>query len=203
MQVVLPDIENLTAARVETERPMTDDEFWDFCVRLPRNLRVEREPNGEIVIMPPAGGESSNRNSEICRQLGNWSLTDGRGTTFDSNTDFILPNGAARSPDAAWMNKSRLSRLTKQQKRQFLQLCPDFIVELKSPSDRLPRLKAKMEEWIENGAQLAWLIDADERTLYVYRPGQAPEERRDIQTLAGEGPVAGFVLELTAIWEGL
>ncbi len=191
-----------TAARIETERPVSDDEFWEFCAANP-DSHVEREPNGDIVIMPPAGGETGHRNMEISYQLTRWSHTDGRGAAFDSSTNFILPNGAARSPDAAWIMRNRLARLTKQQKQRFLPLCPDFIVELRSPSDRLPRLKAKMEEWIENGAQLGWLIDADHRTIHVYRPGASPEELVNVDSIAGEGPVAGFVLELVKIWEGL
>jgi Uma2 family endonuclease len=203
MELVLPDIETFASARIETERPMTDDEFWCYCSCLPDNLRAEREPNGEIIIMPPAGWGSSNWNAHITIQLGNWAIRDGRGQISDSNTNFILPNRAARGPDAAWISNTRLATLTREQKRRFLPLCPEFVVELKSPSDRLTRLKAKMEEWIENGAQLAWLIDPDTRTVYVYRPGKGPEELKDADSIAGEGPVAGFVLDLGPIWRGL
>jgi len=138
MELVLPGIESLASARIETETPMTDEEFWCFCSSLPDNLRGERDPNGDIIIMPPAGGESSNRNLHIIIELGLWARRDGRGRGFDSNTNFILPNGAARSPDVGWILNSRLATLTAQQKRRFLPLCPDFVVELKSPSDRLP-----------------------------------------------------------------
>jgi Uma2 family endonuclease len=203
MELVLPDIEALASARIETERPMTDDEFWCYCSRLPDNLRVEREPNGDIIIMPPAGGESSNRNIHISAQLDVWAIKDGGGEAFDSNANFILPSGAARGPDAAWISNARLATLSSEQKRRFLPLCPDFVVELKSPSDRLPRLKAKMEEWIENGAQLGWLIDPDTRAVYIYRQGAKPEELKDADSVAGEGPVAGFVLDLRRIWRGL
>jgi Uma2 family endonuclease len=203
MELVLPDIEALASARIEMERPMTDEEFWCYCSCLPDNLRAEREPNGDIVIMPPAGGESSNRNSDLTAQLAVWAKRDGRGRAFDSNTNFILPNGAARGPDAAWISNSRVATLTTEQKRRFLPLCPDFVVELKSPSDRLPRLKAKMEEWIENGAQLGWLIDPDTRTIYIYRPAKRPEELKDADSITGEGPVAGFVLDLCPIWRSL
>jgi Uma2 family endonuclease len=201
MGLLLPDIETLTSARIETERPMTDEEFWEFCSCLPDNLRAEREPNGDIIIMPPAGGESSGRNSELIAQLAVWARRDGRGRAFDSDTNFVLPSGAARGPDTAWIHKTRLASLTREQKRRFIPLCPDFVVELKSPSDRLPRLKAKMEDWIENGAQLGWLVDPDTRTVYIYRQGSKPEERREAESIAGEGPVEGFVLYLGAIWE--
>jgi Uma2 family endonuclease len=203
MELVLPDIEAFVYARIETERPMTDSEFWCYCSCLPDNLRAEREPNGDIIIMPPAGGESSNRNLHIIVELGLWARRDGRGRGFDSNTNFVLPNGAARGPDAAWISKTRLASLTSQQKRRFIPICPDFVVELKSPSDRLPRLKTKMEEWIENGAELGWLIDPDTRTVYIYRPGAKPEELKDADSIGGEGPVAGFVLDLGPIWAGL
>jgi Uma2 family endonuclease len=202
MQVVLPNIEGVAAARIETERPVTDDEFWDFCAANP-DSRVEREPNGDIVILPAPGFETGYRNSDLTFQLSAWAKRDGRGVAVDSSTDYFLPNGAARSPDASWVLKSRLAAFTKEEKGKFLHFCPDFVIELRSPTDRLPRLKAKMVEWIENGAQLGWLIDADHRTIYVYRPGTAPEELVNADSIAGEGPVAGFVLELAAIWEGL
>jgi Uma2 family endonuclease len=122
---------------------------------------------------------------------------------LDSNAEYFLPNGAARSPDASWVLKSRLSSFTKKEKGKFLHLCPDFVIELKSPSDRLSKQKAKMQEWIDNGAQLGWLIDADKRTIYVYRPGKDTEELVNVDSISGEGAVQGFVLELGAIWEGL
>ncbi len=203
MELVLPDIETFDSARIETERPMTDDEFWCYCSCLPDNLRAEREPNGDIIVMPPAGGESSNRNVHIIAQLHVWAVKDGSGDAFDSNTNFVLPSGAARSPDAAWISNARLATLTREQKRRFLPLCPEFVIELKSPSDRLPRLKAKMQEWIENGAQLGWLIDPDTRMVYIYRPGANPDEVKNADFVAGEGPVTGFVLDLGPIWRGL
>jgi Uma2 family endonuclease len=204
MRVInLPDVE--THARfelTEEERPLNDDEFFEFCARNPR-LRIEREANGEIIIMPPAGGETGYRNSELTAQLAVWAKGDGRGRAFDSNTEYILPNGAALSPDASWVLKSRLEKLSKKQLKQFLPLCPDFVVELTSPTDRLRRVKAKMRQWIENGAQLGWLIDADRRTIYVYRPEREPEDLVDVDKIAGVGSVEGFVLELGDIWRGL
>jgi Uma2 family endonuclease len=186
----------------EEERPLTDEEFFEFCQRNP-DLRIERRADGEMIIVPPADGETGYRNSELTAQLAAWSKRDGRGRAFDSNTQYMLPDGAALSPDASWVLKSRLAKLSKDQLKRFLPLCPDFVVELISPTDRIPRVKAKMREWIENGAQLGWLIDADRRTISVYRPGLEPEELVNVDTVAGEGPVAGFVLELGDIWRGL
>jgi Uma2 family endonuclease len=201
MQVVFPDIE--TRARVDNgDGPMSEAEFFDFCARN-SDLRIERDASGEIIIMPPAGGETGYRNSDLTMQLGVWTKRDGRVRAFDSNSEFLLPNGSARSPDASWLLTTRLDRFTKEEKRRFLPLCPDFVVELVSPSDRLPKVKAKMREWMENGAALGWLIDPDTRTVYIYRPGQDAEELVNVDHAVGEGPVEGFRLELADIWEGL
>jgi Uma2 family endonuclease len=203
MQVVLPDRETRASFEVCGEdRPLNDDEFFDFCMKN-ADLRIERLANGEIVIMPPAGLESGYRNNEISAQLRNWARTDGRGLTFDSNTEFILASGAAFAPDASWILKSRLARFTKEEKQRFGRICPDFVIELRSQSDRLPSLKAKMEEWIRNGAKLGWLIDADKRTVFIYRPGKPVQEVRDARVIEGEAPVEGFRLNLEAVWQGL
>jgi Uma2 family endonuclease len=202
MQVELPEILTDGMIRIEPATTLSDDCYWELCAANP-DLRFEREPNGEIVILPPTFFETGYRNSDLIAQLTLWAKRDGRGVAVDSSTEFFLANGAARSPDAAWVLRSRLSAFTKEEKGKFLHLCPDFVVELKSPSDRLSRQKTKMQEWVENGAQLGWLIDADKRTVYVYRPGKTPEELVNRDSVAGEGPVEGFVLELGAIWEGL
>lgn len=201
MQVVFPDVE----ARARTENgigPMSEAEFFEFCAGNP-DVRIERDANGEIVITPPTGGETSYRNNKLGTRLTIWTERDGRGCAFESNAEFLLPNGAARSPDASWVLKTRLDRLTKEEKKRFLPLCPDFVVELTSPSDHLAKVKAKMREWMENGASLGWLIDADKRRVYVYRPGQDTEELVGVDHIDGEGPVEGFRLELADIWEGL
>ena len=201
MQLVLDDVEAHAPIVLHPPR-MNDDEFYAFCQRYP-NFRIERTAKGEVIIMPPTGGETSYRNSDLTRQLANWANRDKRGKAFDSNVEFILPSGAARSPDASWVLRSRLDKLTKLQKRKFLPLCPDFVVELTSPTDRLKQVKTKMREWMENGAQLAWLLDSDRATAYIYRPGQEPEELVNPPKLAGESPVKGFTLNLTDIWAGL
>jgi Uma2 family endonuclease len=201
MQLILNDVES-QAPVILHPPPMTDDEFFDFCQLYPE-FRVERTAEGEVTIMPGTGLETSFHNSELSRQLGNWAITDGRGRAFDSSAEFILPSGAALSPDASWIDNARLANLNREQKRRFPRICPDFVVELTSPSDRLSRVQAKMCEWIENGAQLGWLLDADNRAAYIYRPGQAPETVLQPERLEGEGPVAGFVLELESIWAAL
>jgi Uma2 family endonuclease len=178
------------------------DAYLAFCRANP-DLRVERTAEGEIIVMPPAGYESSFRNAKVTRQLDRWAERDGRGTAADSSAQFLLPDGSALSPDAAWVSNKSLARLTPKQRTEFPALTPEFIVEVRSPSDRLKTAKAKMEQWIANGVQLAWLIDGDAKTVYIYRPGRAAEIRRGIQKLAGEGPVAGFVLDLRSIWKGL
>jgi Uma2 family endonuclease len=181
---------------------MEENEFFEFCAKN-SELRIERDTNGDIIITPPAGGESSNRNLDVTGQLYVWSKQDGRGKAFDSSAGFILPNGAARGPDAAWILNSRLAALSRNQRRRFLPLCPDFVVELVSPSDRLDKVKAKMREWLENGVALGWLIDADNRTVVVYRPGREPQELFDVDHIDGDGPLEGFRLELNEIWQGL
>src|SRR5689334_22234509 len=201
MQLVLDDVEAHAPIVLHPPR-MNDDEFYAFCQRYP-NFRIERTAKGEVIIRPPTGGETSYRNSDLNYQLARWTKRDKRGIAFESNVEFILPSGAARSPDASWVLRSRLDKLTKSQKRKFLRLCPDFVVELTSPTDRLKQVKTKMREWMENGAQLAWLLDPDRTTAYIYRPGHEPEERVDPPKLAGESPVKGFTLDLTDIWAGL
>src|SRR6266851_3704444 len=193
MQLILNDVES-QAPVILHPPPMTDDEFFDFCQLYP-DFRIERTADGEIIIMPGTGLETSFRNNELSRQLGNWAIEDGRGKAFDSNSEYILPSGAALSPDASWIHNSRLAKLAREQKRKFPRICPDFVVELTSPSDRLSRVQQKMLEWMENGAQLGSLLDADNRTAYIYRPGRESERLVEPQRLEGEGPVAGFVLE--------
>lgn len=180
---------------------MTDDEFYDFCQLYP-DFRVERTAEGTVIIERGAGLETSARGCDICRQLGNWAIEDGRGSAF-LHSEFMLASGAAYTPCLSWTDNGSIARLTREQKRKFPPLCPVFIVELTSPVDSLSHMQKKMHEWIENGAQLGWLIDADKRTVYIYRPGREPEIVEHLDRLKGEGPVAGFVLELTRIWKSL
>ena len=180
----------------------SDAAYFAFCQANP-NLRVERTAEGEILIVPPAGSESSYRNSKVTAQLDRWAEEGDRGKVFDSSSQFMLDDGSALSPDAAWVSNASLRSVPREKRKEFLPLCPEFVVEVKSPSDRLKKAKEKMEQWIANGAQLAWLIDGDAQTVYVYRKGHAPKTHRGIAKLAGDGPVAGFLLQLSAIWKGL
>jgi Uma2 family endonuclease len=178
---------------------MDDDQFFEFC-QLNRDLRLERTPEGDIQIMSPSGGESSARNAELMFQLMAWAKKDGTGKVFDSSVGFVLSDGAVLSPDAAWTRRDRLAKLTRDQKRRFLPVCPDFVVELRSPTDRLAGLKEKMEQYIRNGARLGWLIEPEERIVFVYRPDRRVEQLDQIMRLAGDPELPGFVLELAAIW---
>jgi len=184
------------------QRLMTDAQYYRFCTTVP-DLRVERTAEGDILIMPPGGAETSWRNSELAMQLGNWAREDGRGRAFDSSVEYFLPSGAAYQPDASWVLRSRIDKLTRNEKRKFPHLCPDFVVELMSPLDHLSELTSKMREWIDNGAQLGWLLDPDQRIAYVYRPDREAEQLVNQEWLVGEGPVAGFVLKLAGIWAEL
>jgi Uma2 family endonuclease len=197
-QIVLNDLETQVPLRLRTERCMSDEEYFEFCAAN-SDLRIERTAAGEILITAPTGGETGYRNGELSAQLHSWAKKDGRGKAFDANTEFILPDRSALSPDASWIANSRLQKLTREQKRKFIPLCPDFVVELTSPSDRLPQVREKMKLWMANGAQFGWLIDADNRTVYIYRPNCDSEQVTGIEILRGEGPVAGFVLELADI----
>jgi Uma2 family endonuclease len=203
MQLVLPEQALPAKLILNPELRMNDDEYFEFCMANPE-VRFERTAQGEIVIVPPAGGESDYQCLELGAQLRNWARRDGRGRAFGATTEFILPTGAALSPDAGWVSKSRLSKLPKNQLRKFLPVSPEFVVEVTSPSDRLKPAMEKMQEWMRGGVELAWLIDGDSQTVYIYRAGASEAEKRaGIATLSGEGPVAGFELDLTDIWAGL
>lgn len=180
----------------------SDEAFTEFC-RVNPDLRIERNSDGAIIVMPPAGGESSSRNLRMSAQLSIWADRDGRGEAFDSSAGFRLADGSILSPDAAWVSNEALHKLTPKQRKGFLPLCPEFVIEILSPSDRLADAKRKMAAWADNGARLGWLIDAEARTIYVYRQGRAAKARRNIAEILGEGPVTGFTLNLTGIWRGL
>jgi len=179
---------------------LSDDEFFEIC-QANHELRMERTAKGEIIVMPPTGWETGDRNSEINMQFRQWAKREGSGVATESSTGFKLPNGADRSPDAAWVRRGRLAQLTAEQKRKFLPLCPDFVVELLSPTDKLEDGKAKMEEYLANGAQLGWLIDPDERRVYVYRPNTPVEMLENPESVSGDPELPGFVLQLTEIWQ--
>jgi Uma2 family endonuclease len=179
-------------------RKINDDDFFEFC-QANRDLRIERTKEGELIIMPPTGGETGGRNFELTGVFRNWVKSDGTGKGFDSSTCFTLPNGAMRSPDLSWVKLDRWNALTDEERKKFL-LCPDFVVELRSPSDIVDALKEKMEEYIENGAQLGWLIDPVAKKVYIYRPQSQLEVREDPTQISGEPLLKGFALVMKDIW---
>ena len=202
MQVAIPKDATSVKLSYDAGDEPSEQAYLAFCRANP-DLRVERNAKGEILIVPPAGSESSNRSLKAAAQLDTWAEQDGRGTAFDSSAQFMLPDGSALSPDAAWVSNESLHRFSKKERRGFLHLCPEFVIEVLSPTDRRKKAKAKMEQWVANGAHLAWLIDGDAETVYVYRKNRAMKVYRGVAELAGEGPVEGFVLKLGAIWKGL
>lgn len=178
---------------------LTDEQFFVLC-QVNENLRFERTATGDLIIMPPAGGETSNRNGRLNQQLFNWADADGTGIAFDSSGGFKLPNGADRSPDAAWVKLERWNALTQQQQTRFLPLCPDFVVELLSPSDSLKVTQEKMKEYRDNGVRLGWLINRKSRQVETYRQNQEVEVLENPATLSGEDVLSGFILNLESIW---
>jgi Uma2 family endonuclease len=177
----------------------SEDDFFRFC-QANRELRIERTANGEIVVMSPAGGYSGYRGMEVARQLGSWARTDTTGVAFDSSTGFRLPTGAMRSPDAAWVQLSRLRELTHREKEQFIPLCPDFVIEVASPSDEIFALREKMREYVEAGLRLGWLILPASTQVEIY----APKDVRVLESpdsLSGDPVLPGFTLDLTLIWK--
>ncbi len=178
---------------------LTDEQFYQLC-QDNRDLRFERTATGELIIMAPAGGETGNSNAGLTAQLWLWNESSKLGKVFDSSTGFKLPNSADRSPDAAWVALERWNALTAEQKEKFPPLCPDFVVELLSPSDTLKVAQRKMEEYISNGARLGWLINRKSRQVEIYRAGQEVEVLESPATLSGESVLPGFVLNLDRIW---
>lgn len=178
---------------------LTDDQLYEFS-QLNRDLQIERNSRGELILMPPTGGETSERNAEITMQLRLWAKQNGEGTTYDSSGGFLLPNGAVRSPDAAWVKHSRLNALTSEARKKFIPLCPDFLIELRSPTDSLSVIREKMQEYLENGTQLAWLIDPEQRRVYVYSSPDLVCELENPEKLSGEPLLPGFELNLDEIW---
>nr|WP_218596671.1 Uma2 family endonuclease [Chroogloeocystis siderophila] len=176
---------------------LSDEQFYRLC-QVNRDLRLERTAEGKLIVMPPTGWETGNRNSKLNQRLGNWADRDGSGLVFDSSTGFILPNKAIRSPDAAWVKRDRLKALRPDPNR-FLPLCPDFAIELRSASDDLDTLQAKMQEYLENGMQLGWLLNPYDQQVEIYRVGQPVEVLNSPKKLSGETVLPGFVLQLDGI----
>lgn len=178
---------------------LTDEQFFQLC-QDNRDLRFERNANGDLIIMSPTGGETSNSNAGLTAQLWVWNQQTKLGKVFDSSGGFKLPNGADRSPDASWIPLERWNALTPEERTKFLPLCPDFVVELLSPSDSLTVAQDKMQEYLENGILLGWLINRKTRRVEIYRPGQEVEVLENPTILSGEDVLPGFILNLELIW---
>jgi Uma2 family endonuclease len=180
---------------------MDGEQFFQFC-RLNRDLQIERNAEGDILIMTPEGGSSGLGSTKLNAIFGVWAELGGTGQVFGW-TGFILPNGATRSPDVSWVSNGRLAALTDKEWDRFLPLCPDFVLELRSPSDSMSRLRRKMEEYRDNGAQLGWLLDPAAKRVEVYRPGAAVEILENPAALSGEPLLKGFVLDVPQIWAAM
>ena len=178
---------------------LTDDEFFHFCQQN-RDLRIERTCEGEVIIMSPTGTRTGLRNSEINFQLQSWNKQRQAGYVFDSSTGFKLPNGSERSPDASWVSREKWEALSSEEQEKFAPLCPEFVIELKSPSDLLPTLRDKMEVWMSNGCRLGWLIYPELETVFIYRADGSRDELHGFgRRVSGEDVLPGFELELVAL----
>ena len=177
---------------------LTDDQFLRLCSDN-RDFRIEMSAQGELVIMPPAGSKTGRRNFIIVQRLANWSEQDGTGVGFGADTGFTLPNSSKRGPDAAWMSRERWNRIPEEQQEKLAPVCPDFVTELRSPSDRLSDVQAKMEEYIANGARLGWLLDPFDNCVTIYRPGQPPERIEKPTVVHGDPVLPGFEFDFREI----
>ncbi|TAF06846.1 MAG: Uma2 family endonuclease [Nostocales cyanobacterium] len=177
----------------------TDDEFVEI-VDANKDLRLELSSEGELIVMSPTGGETGNRNFEMCLDLGFWNRKNNLGKAFDSSTGFKLPNGGTRSPDVSWIKIETWNALTPEQRKKFLPLCPDFVIELVSESDDLEDTQAKMREYINNGLRLGWLINPKDKQVEIYRQNQEVEVLQSPKSLSGEDVLLGFILDLQLIF---
>lgn len=193
-----PDPDTLVIRLGPLRKKVTDDEFFEFCADN-SELRIEMTKEGQMIIMMPTGSEGGNRNYLLTVRFGMWAEAEGSGLGFDSATGFTLPNGAKRAPDLAWIVRERWEAIPKKQRKKFAPICPDFVVELRSETDNLDTLKEKMEEYLENGARLGWLIDPLEKKVHVYLPDAPPKVLNRPKTLSGEPLFKGLTLKLAGI----
>jgi len=178
---------------------LTAEQFEQVCRDNP-DLRLELTSNGGLLVMPPAGSRTGKRNSHLNLQLAAWSEKDGTGVAFDSSTGFTLPDTAVLSPDASWIRRDRWEALSEDEQEEFAPLCPDFVIELRSRWNTLKEQQRKMQQYLDNGTQLGWLIDPRERRVYVYRTDQEVEVLTDAATVSGDPVLPGFELQLTELW---
>lgn len=190
---------NTYTLNLDSAIDLTDEQFYTLCRNNP-DLKFERNAHGELIIMPPTGGETGRRNTNLIIDVGNWNRQTQLGQVFDSSTCFKLPNGADRSPDVSWIRQDRWDALTAEQKEKFPPICPDFVIELMSPSDTLKTVRVKMQEYIDNGAKLGWLLNRKDRQVEIYRPDRDVEILQSPSSLSGEVILPGFVLDLGSIW---
>ncbi|MBV8673284.1 MAG: Uma2 family endonuclease [Acidobacteriaceae bacterium] len=196
LEIPIPKVQNT----VVIDPPLTDEEFERMCMTA-EAVKLERTKDGKIVVNAPAGGDSSTSNTEIVSQLRAWwRTTNSKGAIYGPDSSFFLPDGAMLGQDAAYITAEQMRGLSRAQRAGFVHRTPAFVIELLSPSDSVPATKEKMEVWIANGAQLGWLIDPRKRQVHIYEPGKTPRVERD-KTVAGSGPVEGFVLDLNPVWE--
>jgi Uma2 family endonuclease len=198
LQIALP-------SKLKLNIDLTDEQYFQLC-QSNRDYRFERTASGELLIMPPTGSDTGNRNFDMVVELGIWNKQTKLGKGFDSSTGFTLPNGAKRSPDASWVKIERWNALTSEEQERFAPICPDFVIELRclrraepTRTDSLKELQDKMQEYIDNGAYLGWLIDRKNKRVEIYRPGKDVEILENPTNLSGEDVLPGFVLNLTAI----
>ncbi|HEV2645275.1 MAG TPA: Uma2 family endonuclease [Acidobacteriaceae bacterium] len=185
--------------RLRTDIPMSDDEFMRFCAAN-EPVRCERDANGEIIVVSPPGTDGGGLELDVAAELRNWSRQDGRGRAFGPSSGVKLPDGSVRAADAAWISWPRWNALSPSEQEGYAPICPEFVIEVRSKSDRLAPLQQKMDQWIANGAQLAWLIDPIERAITIYRPDDSPEYLTNPTSVQGTGPIQGFELVLSRIW---
>jgi Uma2 family endonuclease len=188
----------LIALNVQSVR-LTDDQFEKLCWDNP-DLRIELTSRGELIVMPPTGLLTGSRNSILTRRLAEWTENDGRGMSFDSSTLFTLPDGSKRSPDACWILREKVEKLSYEERKGFALIVPDFVIELRSPTDRWRMLEEKMADYLANGVRLAWLIDPEQMRVLVYRPNQPVERLDNPSTVSAEPELPGFILNVVEIW---
>jgi len=186
--------------RIRFEQPPSDDDLLRFSIEN-HPWRVERDSNGELIVMTPVHSLGGAIEGDVYAELAFWTRADGRGKCFGPNAGFTLPDTSVRAADAAWMSWKRWNALTRDQQQSYAPVCPEFVIEVRSDSDRLATLEVKMEMWIANGAELAWLIDPERKAVAIYRPGDSAEVLREPTSVQGTGSVAGFELVLSRIWQ--
>jgi Uma2 family endonuclease len=191
--------EDAMPVRITFEQPLSDEALMRFSAEN-EWLRVERDANGELIVMTPVGSEGSAKELDVAIELGLWARRDGRVRAFGPTAGFTMPDTSVRAADAAWVSLHRWNALTREQQQGYAPVCPEFVIEVRSKSDRLKTLQAKMEMWIANGAEVAWLIDPERKVVEIYRPGDAPEVLHEPSSVQGSGPVAGFELVMARVW---